>query len=180
MGEIISIRQQRERKFSEQPSFTDLLQQANQRLRVKNIFTDGKSVETVSPERLRRVLETQLTQVLFREKMISEPYFLCVNYASKTLADYFNKPPESLYVSDFLMNREYQKAGDLAFLLLSCFPKRQNRSYRPVAESDVADLGRQAFLRFYSVAPQKNEIGYHMYCNFDAVVGLTREALRMS
>jgi len=75
------------------------------------------------------------------------------------------------------MEGKHQEAGNLSFLLLSCFPKRLNRIRRSVSEKDIASLGQRSFYQFYLELPERNEIGYYMSLNFDGMVDLTRKTL---
>lgn len=130
---------------------------------------------------MKKVLNSNMCDILFEEKMIDSDFFLCAQYITDMVARTMKEPPYSWYVIDYLFEankkesdcEKWRQAADLCFLLCSIFYERTN--FRAMKYEDYANMGASFYnMFFYS---SKREIGYHMSRNYKSMVSVTQRAL---
>ncbi|MDA3815714.1 MAG: hypothetical protein PF549_05125 [Patescibacteria group bacterium] len=175
MAEIIDFTQFLKKNDFEDADLNELLSRASLICQKKSGFPQGEA-DIVGIRDLRNVFDGEITQEIFRRKLVSSEIFLCGVYVSKLLTELSASTPESWWAIDYATKEESlanKRGGDICFIICSVFPDRGN--YRSNNIGYYQHMGENFYFKFYGMA--KKEIGYYMSRQFEVMTTVVHSCM---
>ena len=138
------------------------------------------TVAVMDFNRLKRVFELRLADLVLQSKNANADLCLCGDYVAALLTEIGKAAPESWYAADYFAkaadenNPTVLKQGaNVCFLICSVFPDRSQ--HRNMMYNNYVVLGKVMYYNYYGKTGAM--IAYFMCRRFKSMVAITRECL---